>query len=792
MALALFFAPPALGTPLLPSPNPLPGSTFQGADGNQNDTAILIDWQGLRVEGRVGHTSDDNPQDTAFIGGSKEDEPDGWDFTIEEGGVNPPKANILDSWSAVDSGGADAFVYLGFARGGPDIRLRTGVRAATTFLTFELNHDSRLWDNGLAMIPCRRTGDVLVSYEAVGGNNVGVDVVLQRWVTTQTDLETGCATRGHLSALSGLTPNIDAQGAVNADTILSRLPGFYPDMIPTQRFGEAALNLSQILDDALDNECFSYGSIWMHSRSSTADNANMQDYVAPRAINLRSCAASGTKFHDLNANGRRDDGEPGLPGWRIWADYNSNGTWETNEPSAITDAQGQYVVNDIRGGTYMLREMLTTRAARRRAAAADVSCSFPNATTPGGTDSAPGGQFRCGWGPINTATTTYARGKDFGNFQAAVLTLVKQLFPSSDPGRFDLLVNSVVLVAAAGDGAKGSSSRPPGTYTVSEAASGMTNPADYTSSVGCSKPGTRRARRRASGVSTTVQLSSGETATCTFYNVRHGTPGIAINKTGPATAIAGDTLRYTLYVTNPGELPFPAASVEVEDDNCDAPPELVGKADTAGSDDSPGTLNPGDTWTYACSKKTVAPADCKPSVVPNTATVTGSVGGSTVSDSSRITTQLTCPPVPPQPQPQPQPQPPPPPPPSGPPPPPPPPPPSPLVPPGPAPPDANDAAVAGIDFRKATSACIRERVPRISFEGTRVASVRIFVNGRLERRLNLQSLQARVTPRVIRGPGRYRLRVRATFQRGTGSPPVTLRTVIRVCAARAGRPAFTG
>ena len=178
MALALFFAPPALGTPLLPSPNPLPRSTFQGADGNQNDTATLIDWQGLSAEGRVGHTSDNNPQDTAFIGGSKEDEPDGWDFTIEEGGVQPPKANILDSWSAVDSGGADAFVYLGFARGGPDIGLRTGVRASTTFLTFELNHDSRLWDNGLAMIPCRRTGDILVSYEAVGGNNVGVDVVL--------------------------------------------------------------------------------------------------------------------------------------------------------------------------------------------------------------------------------------------------------------------------------------------------------------------------------------------------------------------------------------------------------------------------------------------------------------------------------------------------------------------------------------------------------------------------------------------------------------------------------------
>ena len=217
-----------------------------------------------------------------------------------------------------------------------------------------------------------------------GGEQRNVDVVLQQWVTTQTDLETGCATRGRLSALTGLTPNVDAQGAVNANTITSRLPGFYQGTIPIQRFGEAALNLSQILDDALGNECFSYGSIWMHSRSSTSDSSNMQDYVAPRAINLRSCAASGTKFHDLNANGGRDDGEPGLPGWRIWADYNNNGMLENGEPFGVTDAEGQYVINDIQGATYWLRETLPTNAARRRAAAAGVSCTFPNATTPGG------------------------------------------------------------------------------------------------------------------------------------------------------------------------------------------------------------------------------------------------------------------------------------------------------------------------------------------------------------------------------------------------------------------------
>ena len=220
-------------------------------------------------------------------------------------------------------------------------------------LTFELNHDSRLWNNGQAMIPCRRTGDILVSYETLGDR---VDVVLQRWITTATDLASGCATSGRLGRLTGLTPNGDVQGAINATAIPSRLPGFYQGTVPIGKFGEAALNLSQILDDALGNECFSFGSVWMHSRSSVSESANMQDYVAPHELPARSCSASGTKFHDLDADGVRDPAEPGLPRWMIWADYDNDGVRDRPpvEPFGITDSEGQYVINDIKppDGTY--------------------------------------------------------------------------------------------------------------------------------------------------------------------------------------------------------------------------------------------------------------------------------------------------------------------------------------------------------------------------------------------------------------------------------------------------------
>ena len=147
---AFLIAPLARATPLPPSVVPLPGSSFQGADGNQDDAAPRIDWQALQAAGRVSHSPDPNAEDTAFKGGSKEDEPGEWDFASEAGGVNPGKSNILDAWSTYDPQGAVAFLYLAFTR---------QAAVGTTFLTFELNHDSRMWNNGLATIPCRRTGD---------------------------------------------------------------------------------------------------------------------------------------------------------------------------------------------------------------------------------------------------------------------------------------------------------------------------------------------------------------------------------------------------------------------------------------------------------------------------------------------------------------------------------------------------------------------------------------------------------------------------------------------------------
>jgi hypothetical protein len=41
--------------------------------------------------------------------------------------------------------------------------------------------------------------------------------------------------------------------------------------------------------------------------------------------NWTTATKSGIKFHDLNANGVKDEGEPGLAGWTIYVDYDDDG-----------------------------------------------------------------------------------------------------------------------------------------------------------------------------------------------------------------------------------------------------------------------------------------------------------------------------------------------------------------------------------------------------------------------------------------------------------------------------------
>jgi hypothetical protein len=94
-----------------------------------------------------------------------------------------------------------------------------------------------------------------------------------------------------------------------------------------------------------------------------------QSVSAQTAITARACL-QGQKFADANANGAKDPGEAGIAGVTIYVDLNDNSTLDPGEPSAVTDANGNYSISTagIPDGTYHLREVLPTGQV----------CSFPS------------------------------------------------------------------------------------------------------------------------------------------------------------------------------------------------------------------------------------------------------------------------------------------------------------------------------------------------------------------------------------------------------------------------------
>ncbi len=205
-----------------------------------------------------------------------------WGLTTQNGGANPKSANIVDVYRALDRApGGDAYLYLAFTREASN---------GTVFVTFELNQDARLWTNGAgARIPCRTTGDIVISFEPHGN---GASVQVDRWVSTKTDAATGCAIQGTLQSASNLSASQVQASFNNSDAIRTYLPGFYAGTIPKLNFGEAAINLSAVLA-GLGHPCGEFASTWMHSRSSSAsETAELKDYVAPEPFELRTCKAS--------------------------------------------------------------------------------------------------------------------------------------------------------------------------------------------------------------------------------------------------------------------------------------------------------------------------------------------------------------------------------------------------------------------------------------------------------------------------------------------------------------------
>ena len=297
-ALVAFFAAIALalgastafGFTLERTDSPLPGSNFQGGDGNQEDAATHIDWQALQQLGLVHTKTDLGPGtnlDDHFTAGSSEGSPGSWQVTTS-GNLGDASADILNVYHTFTRApNGDAFLYLAATRAD-----NTG----TSWSTFELNQKEPR-PNGL---PCRSTGDLLISLQQLGTSSDTTTVLVQRWQTTGALDVHGCAQTGTLVDVAARRlSNQDIQGANNPGTITRFLPGVTNGIVASNTIGargfvEAALNLTQILGLGGEEQICDAGtflSFWAHSRASDSLTAALKDFVAPIGIMANPCPA---------------------------------------------------------------------------------------------------------------------------------------------------------------------------------------------------------------------------------------------------------------------------------------------------------------------------------------------------------------------------------------------------------------------------------------------------------------------------------------------------------------------
>jgi hypothetical protein len=67
---------------------------------------------------------------------------------------------------------------------------------------------------------------------------------------------------------------------------------------------------------------------------------------------------SGVKWHDLDDDGFRDSDEPAIANTLIYVDYDGDGQLDLTEPTARTNARGEYSITIDRDGPVIIREVI--------------------------------------------------------------------------------------------------------------------------------------------------------------------------------------------------------------------------------------------------------------------------------------------------------------------------------------------------------------------------------------------------------------------------------------------------
>ncbi|RCK73939.1 MAG: Cell surface protein [Ignavibacteriae bacterium] len=174
--------------------------------------------------------------------------------------------------------------------------------------------------------------------------------------------------------------------------------------------------------------------------SSTGGIVKYYEFEPPTGATI-----SGVKFNDLNKNGIRDEGEPGLENWKIRL------IGESSVDSTFTNSEGNYTFSNVSPGTYTIVEELQS----------------------GWVQTAPeDGSYN-----ITVNSGENITGKDFGNFKLGIISGVKfedlngnGIKDSGEPGLegWTIQINGGNDVLTASDGSYSFENLDLGTYVISE------------------------------------------------------------------------------------------------------------------------------------------------------------------------------------------------------------------------------------------------------------------------------------------------------------------------------------
>jgi hypothetical protein len=311
-------------------------------DDDGNDDWASID-QGTDPGTEVRKTDTaSGPTDESFTQGTKEDTAAP---VIETGSIPPNKSDLLTFGSYLETTAAgDKYLNIFWHR----VQEPQG----TTNMDFEFNKSSLLSTNNVT--PVRTAGDVLIQYDLSQGG-VNPTLWISRWVTTGANSQ--CEGSGSKvpcwSDKVNLTAAGDAVGSINTSAIDAADSDGLGNISP-RTFGEAQIDFDALSGG--EDECVSFGSAYLKSRSSDSFTSALKDFIPPLTLNFDNCG-------DLTIL-KTDDGDPAtaLEGaeFDVLLDNDpfggSPGAEDTFVDDCITDVSGECNFTDLPAGDYWVVE----------------------------------------------------------------------------------------------------------------------------------------------------------------------------------------------------------------------------------------------------------------------------------------------------------------------------------------------------------------------------------------------------------------------------------------------------